>query len=442
MAFILDRILGWLDKDGQPISQNVTVSYRDLIRSAGFSRGVIRKAIDEAVAAGYISCIHEGKAAAVGQSSERASYTLRWHEGGEYQDTLEGFQDFHARNGHRTPIPNAFFRHVIPHEALTITKVVGAVIRHMVGYQNQFGGRRSQDPLSYRFIQQFANIPDLKSLRQAILSATASRYIVCVEEGHFHPHANKRKPAMYAIKWLENEEVGPGGPRNPAAEQSRKPSSLPVQNTQQHRSRNPSRSGSKNPAGEQFRIPSKEKTPQKDTSKQQRENAAVADSRSFQRLREAGFDQTTAKRLSAAATDEQIEQQIAWLPHQKLDQNQLGMLRKAIEENWSEPKRLIEPKVLNRERREKDRQRSLETEKEERKVLAEKSRRLERKVELRALWKGLSKKEPTRIEKAAFENQNSDALRRLFRGSETHRYRECLKQLDREISSNETLPLP
>ncbi|MEZ6146912.1 MAG: hypothetical protein R3B91_16140 [Planctomycetaceae bacterium] len=65
---------------------------------------------------------------------------------------------------------------------MTVTKVVGMVLRHTVGYQNQFGGRRSQAPLSYRFIQELANIPDPKTVREAASSAVASRYIVCVEE--------------------------------------------------------------------------------------------------------------------------------------------------------------------------------------------------------------------------------------------------------------------
>ena len=148
VAYILDQTLGWLDSQGDPISQNITVSYRSLIASAGISRGGIRNAIDEAVASRFIQCIREGRASAAGKSPERASFALQWDDGGHYRNTAENFLGFFAGEGHRTPIPNAFFRRVIPYETQTVIKVVGTVLRHTVGYQNQFGGRRSEAALS------------------------------------------------------------------------------------------------------------------------------------------------------------------------------------------------------------------------------------------------------------------------------------------------------
>lgn len=439
VSYILDQTLGWLDEDGNPISQNISVSYNDLIRSAGISRGVIRRAIDDALAGGYIRCIRPGKAAAPDKSAEQASYALQWDHSGEYHGTPETFQGFYAGEGHRTPIPNAFFRYVIPREPLTVTKVVGAVLRHTVGYQNQFGGRRSKAALSYRFIQSFANIPDPKSLRESISSAITSKYIVCVDEGVFHTDVSKRKPATYAVRWLPDQRSYAGSAKNPAAKRFNKPSSRAVQKTQPGQSENPSGSSSENPAESQFEKPSKEKTDQKNTLKiQQKQEAVVADSRGLQLLRDAGFDERTAERLSAVASDEQIARQIEWLPRRHADHNQLGMLRKAIEENWSEPDQPKDAKTLIRERREKDRQKTIKEEQEERRALAEKSRRIQRRGELQKIWQGLSELERTRIEKAAYEDQNSDMLRRLFRSSESHRLRESLKQLDRETSADDS----
>ncbi|QDU42859.1 hypothetical protein Mal52_13280 [Symmachiella dynata] len=435
VAFILDQTLGWLDEHGNPISQNITVSFNQLIRSAGISRGAIRKSIDDAIAGGFICCVREGKPAAVGEPPEHATYAIRWDDSGQYLDASESFEGFYAGDGYRTPIPNAYFRHVVPNETLTVTKVVGTVLRHTVGYQNHFGGRRPEAPLSYRFIQRFANIPDPKTLSAAISSAIASQYIVCIDEGVFHQDQNLRRPATYAVKWLSDAPKSTSGSKKPAGGRFNKPSSPPVQKTQQDQSNIPSSSGSENPAGGRFRKPSKEKTGQKNTLQQ---HSAAADKKGFQLLCEVGFDEKTAEKLSEASNTDVIERQIKWIGRRKVEQNRLGMLRRAIEENWPEPDRPKDAKMLNRELRERDRKRAAEEEREERKLLADKTQRIGRRAELQKNWDDLSDAERKRIESAAYDNQNSEMLRRLFQRSESHRLRECFRQLDREKTSGES----
>ena len=61
VAFMLRRTLGWLDKDGNPIEQDVKVSYSDLISKAGVSRGAARKAIEEAIEGGFIRRTRHGR---------------------------------------------------------------------------------------------------------------------------------------------------------------------------------------------------------------------------------------------------------------------------------------------------------------------------------------------------------------------------------------------
>ena len=134
------------------------------------------------------------------------------------------------------------------------------------------------------------------------------------------------------------------------------------------------------------------------------------------------------------ASAEQIEQQIQWLSGRNVNHNQLGMLRRAIVENWPEPVRPKDPKTLQRELHERDRQRAVEAERESGKIQLSKSQRLQRKVELQVVWDGLSKSEQKRIESAAYEIQQSEVLQRLFRTGKAHRLRECLKQLDRETT--------
>lgn len=440
VAYILDQTLGWLDRQGNPISQKITVSFNQLINDAGISRGAIRKAIDEAIAQRFICCLQEGSPATSGKSPEHAAYALRWDEDINYHATPETFRGFYPGDGHRTPIPNAFFRHVIPRETLTVTKVVGAVLRHTVGYQNQFGGRRSQAPLSYRFIQDYANIPDPKSLRTALLSAIESKYIVCIEEGNFHTDVNKRKPATYAIKWLANDVSNVGSSKIPADNSLTAPAKKAIQYSERDRFRNPSEGGSINPTARQFKIPIKEKTIQKDTLKQQQEEPVVVNLKEFHLLQKTGFDEATAKQLSTVADCEQIKQQIAWLAGRNVEKNRLGMLRRAIENNWSAPEQPIDVKTVNRERRQKYREQSRQLKEQERKLLASKIGRIQRRRELQTLWNELSKTKQTRIESAALENQNSQALQRLFRTSDSHRRRECLRQLDREMTATDSQP--
>ena len=50
-----------------------------------------------------------------------------------------------------------------------------------------------------------------------------------------------------------------------------------------------------------------------------------------------GFDQATAERLSCSRSLEHIERQIAWIGKRNPTRNALGMLRRAIEEDWPEP---------------------------------------------------------------------------------------------------------
>ncbi|MEZ6052406.1 MAG: hypothetical protein R3C02_13610 [Planctomycetaceae bacterium] len=410
VAYILDQTLGWLDTDGNPRSQNISVSYQQLVDRAGLGRGGIRPAIDEAIERKFIRRVREGRAAAAGANGEQGAFALCWDETETYQDTPETFQGFYTGEGHRTPIPNAYFRQIIPRETLTVTKVVGMVLRHTVGYQNQFGGRRSQAPLSYRFIQELANIPDPKTVREALSSAVASRYIVCVEEGIFHPDPNSRRPATYAVNWLRAAEKSESGSKNPAGkEQFKKTSS----------------SGSENPAVKQFRKPSNEKTETKDSLKQQ-----VAVAASLKSLRETGFDEPTAQRLSAIATTDQIQQQIDWLPRRTVSQNRLGMLRKAIEENWSEPDRPPDIRAVLESRREREDQQSQKQAVQDAKTTQQKQRRIDRWKHLEQVWHELSASKQKRIEAVAYARQHSDTLRRLFQTSEKQRLRECLRQLD------------
>jgi len=269
VAYLLRRTLGWLDKDGQPLEQEIAVSFRELIDEAGISRGAIRQAVDDAVAMSLIECVREGRAKRQGEPAQTAQYRLKWDTTNIYTKSVDEFDGFFAGEGHRSPVPNAFFDVIVPHESLAVVKVVGTVLRHTVGYQNQFGGRRSSAPLSYNRIQQYVALRDRKTLAQAIRHARQAGYIECLEEGQFSHDPTERRTARYGVRWLQHATVADIGSKT-----------LPVMD----RFKNPTRNGSESPPADRFKKPTNRKTILKDTNKQQ---VAAVESEVLKMLREA-----------------------------------------------------------------------------------------------------------------------------------------------------------
>ena len=291
VAYMLRKTLGWLDKEGNPIEQNINISYRDLIAEAGISRGAIRKALDEAVAGGFITCIQKGQANGNNQAAETACYSLRWATDNEYHKNPEQFDGFFAGEGHRTPIPNSFFDSVVKEEALSVVKVVGTVLRHTVGYQNQFGGRRQVAPLSYSYILKYTNLSDRTTLSQAIQHAIATGYIRCLQKGGIDSQNGKRRPSTYAVRWHEQaNHQGDGSKTRPVHQQ---------------RYKNQTDNGSEIRPVAQFKNQTEEMPLKNNTNKQQDvfSDSVVAvenldDTKKFELLRQAGFDEDVALELS------------------------------------------------------------------------------------------------------------------------------------------------
>ena len=142
VAYVIRQTLGWVDENGVPINERVSVSYDDLIRRTGISNGAIGEATAAAVAAGFLRCTHEPKPHRRQQTAQSATYELCWDTDGQYVTDLKSFQGFYAGGGNFTSIPNQFFDHILTTEPLSTVKVVGSVIRHTVGYESKFGGRK------------------------------------------------------------------------------------------------------------------------------------------------------------------------------------------------------------------------------------------------------------------------------------------------------------
>jgi hypothetical protein len=419
VAYMLRKTLGWLDEEGNPIEQNITISYRDLITEAGISRGAIRKAIDETVTGGFITCIQKGQANGNNQTAETACYALRWDTDDQYQKNPETFNGFFAGEGYRTPIPNSFFDQVVKNETLSVVKVVGSVLRHTVGYQNQFGGRRQFAPLSYSYILNYSNMSDRTTLSAAIQHSIETGYITCTQKGTINPSNNQRRASTYSIRWQEQANAGGGGSKSRPAKKKR--------------SKNQTSHSSGTRPAERSKNQTEEITPENNTDKQQT-IAAVENLESFNLLRQAGFDESVALELSESRGLDEIQQQINWLPHRNPDRNSLGMLRKAIQNDWSKP-----DSICNAEKKEQrlqnDQTKASEAEIEEARVLRAKQEKKLRREQLLPIWNSLSSDEREKIEQTAFKQLNSDFLKDRFRKNEEFRLSQCLDILSLQENS-------
>ncbi len=413
VAYMLRKTLGWLDKEGNPIEQNISISYRDLINEAGISRGAIRKALDDAVTGGFIVCIQKGNANGNNRSAETACYSLRWSSQNEYQKNLEQFDGFFAGEGYRTPIPNSFFDQVVKEEALSVVKVVGTVLRHTVGYQNQFGGRRQVAPLSYSYILEYTNLSDRTTLSQAIQHSIETGYIRCLQKGGIDPQNGKRRPSTYDIRWHQQA--------------NRKGDGTKTRPVKKLRYKNQTDNGSETRPVEQFKNQTEEMPLKNNTNKQQTVSPVVAveNLESFEMLREAGFDEDVALELSGSRGLLEIKQQIEWLPHRNAERNSLGMLRKAIQGDWSKPE-----SICNAEKKqlciENDQTEATQADIEDDRVSDAKQEKKRRREQLLPIWDKLTNEERSQVEKQTFAELNSDFMRDRYKKNEEFRLNQCL----------------
>gem|GEM_PF-1008062 len=379
VSYLFRKTLGWRDEFGRPLQQRIPVPYQHLIEHAGISRGAIRDAIDEAVKARYIRCTQEGRSHTSGKSAQSSSYELHWDKSSEYARTPTEFNGFFAGDGNRTPIPNDFFDVVVPLEPLALIRVVGAVIRKTIGYQDQFGGRRTAAPLSFTELQRRSNIADRKTISGAIRTAINQNFIVLVREGHFDPNGGeKNRPAAYGIRWAPSSDKSqtarpivssktPPASMSPTVQKPHRPrqvihrsvvqdkivsigskfppdidlpigsKTLPanamVQNPHRQRSNNPTGNGSKTQLLEREFLKSTIKEQQQPTETQ----STVAAADLISKLMEAGFESKAARLLVRQCSAEVIERQIAWIDRRTATRNRLGLLRQALLEDWTEP---------------------------------------------------------------------------------------------------------
>lgn len=317
VSYMLRQALGWCDADGNPRSEHITVSFRELAEKAGISGSELRKALDDAIAGHFIECVREGRPARAGSPAVTAIYQLRWDPRPEYIKDPKQFRGFYEGQGHRTDIPNQFLDLIIPVETLSVIRVVGSIARFSIGFQAARGARRQQVPLSLTHIQRYCRTKARTSLVAAVRLAEEKNYIRCLDRGYFDPNAGRTsRAAVFMLRWADTSPLFQGGRKNIPVEiglerleigtgSGRK--SIPEKRLEKH-------------TGIETKL-------RKENSKQQQTH--------FQ-LRKVGFSEKTASEFLGRFEPERVERQVQWLPYREAT-NPVGLLRKAIEEDWPAP---------------------------------------------------------------------------------------------------------
>ncbi len=388
VGYMLRRILGWSNADGSPRETQVQFSYNELMEGANISRGAIREAIDEALKSRYIVCLQEGVRSSQGAFGQSAIYELNWDESEEYITDPSTFRGFYAGNGNRTYIPNAFFDHTIRSEPLAVTKVVGAIIRHTIAFQDKFGFRRTHKALSFDDLLRITRLNSRSTLNDTIKSALTNRHIIRLEVGTFGNGGDHK--STYGLCWedgfqkptletaadpietrpVQKPNLGNKGflhvfdseakPTSSKSEPRTSPKSepRPVQKPHQDRSKNRTyiEITKNNTLKEQQQKAVPRRVIQASTT-----DAVVVVFRATSLLKEAGFQDRDAiaivqtklreistalesepnpedhELLAATRTEELIQKQIKWLPKRSVSKSKLGMLRAAIEGDFADP---------------------------------------------------------------------------------------------------------
>lgn len=367
VAYLIRKTLGWSDAQGNPQNPEALVSYKELIEKAGIGRARIREAIDEALDKKFIKCLKPGRAHSQGQEGCSALYSLQWDDRDLYVTKPEEFEGFFSGNGNLTHIPNQFFDYTVPQETAAVVKVVGVIIRHTIGFQTRFGFRRQQVALSFTEIMRKAGIASRSTVNLALKEAMEKNHVTRAIEGRFDP--KQGQAATYSVKWSDssateqNDSIGseivPGElDTDQAQNRTSRAKSVPKSNqvtdktdgsgiAPVKRSRIVPNSSKIEPSSvpesnqPEFQNQTTIKTTSLNNPSKQHSNSADAVGDDFAKavdlLVNQGFSLSVAQTLAKSHDYETIRKQIEWQKGRQASRNRLGMMRKAIEENWPQP---------------------------------------------------------------------------------------------------------
>ena len=384
VGYVIYQTLRLLDQDGVPVKQNIAVSFNKIVREAGISRGAAGKTIKLAIQNGFLTCVAKPSAKKRNSAGQVGTYSMRWNEVLSKHD--DSFAGFYSGDGHRTQIPHAFFTNVVPSETLGTIRVVAAVIRHTIGYSNQFGGRRSDAPLSYDKLQTYTGL-SRSTLATAIKDAVSKGFILIVEQGTYST-GEVNLASRYSLNWLTTAKDSSVGskiePHNESGERS-------VQKSNWRQFSKETGERSKTEPEDRFKNLPTRKEERKENNKQ--DDVVDQDHRqSIDLLVKHGVTNAIAKRVAEAVTLQEIERQIHWLPQRNIRSNEAGFLVNACINQYSDPLKTNTNLSVDR-----------------RKVFS-----LRRDVLLEA-WKKQRIEDRHRWEQVAYESESDTSIRRSIR---------------------------
>jgi hypothetical protein len=412
VAYVIRQSLGFRDADGNPIRQNISIPFQDFINKARISRGAIGPAIKIAIENNFIVCTTKAASKSKGLPAKSGAYALKWGTNQSYIANPDEFDGFYTGPGCRTPIPNSYFDQIIASETLAVSKVVGVILRHTIGYESQFG-RREQVDLSYTTMQNFVKIRDRKTLADAVKRSLDQQYICRVKAGKFASDEKERTTSRYGVKWLEQGDLsGNGSKTQPASD----------------RFKNPTKYGSKTQPANRFKNPTSLKTQlRKENNKQ-----PVAVNKKVQLLLGEWFDSDTIETLLNRSTLQEIENQVAWLPFRNPGENPAGMLRRSIEDSWSAPAD---------QQRQQQRQNVAKRQATQLAAIQDQTRaendaivdRKQSRQSLLANWNSLSAESQQSLREAAITSAKSEAIKRILKRNQSQEVPHwfILKQLEK-----------
>ena len=363
VGFVLRKILGWVDRNGNPTQTRVRLTYREIVEQAGVSREEIPKALAHAVDNNFIKCVQAPKPDTQGNPARPGIYEICWDREGEYTDNPALFRGFIYREAIVIPegrpgkpvlrataarknIPNAYFDQVLPNEKLSVIRLVGALLYYSI----QWGpaGERKM-PVS-RSISALSRLTRQTRQRThaAVLEAQRQGYIDTTDSGFFDTAAGRNsRAATYTIRWVRTPQPRSSAPPGTGEhgvqasfDRSEKVNGLPIRKSARDRPKkvNGERSEKVNDITVKTdNSKTLNTTAPVPTGAASKENAAAVESVGFNLLSEAGFDTQTARQLAQRHTAEVIQRQIAWLALRSPTKSRLGLLRRAIEQDWAKP---------------------------------------------------------------------------------------------------------
>lgn len=353
VGYVLRKVLGWVDQDGNPRQEQLRFTYRELVEQAGVSRNLVGKALKEAVARHCLRCVRPVQPHTAGQRARSAVYELCWdpsedhcvhdpsafrgfcYPGAVVVEEQEGTRTVRAPKLSRKNIPNAFFDVLLRRDRLSVIRVVGALLFYSI----QWGPAGERKVPVSRSITELSRLTGFsrQHVHAAVMEARQRGYIEQVDAGCFDLAAGREsRPATYGIRW-----AAPGPPAEASAERDR-PKKVNGATAQKGERDRPNKVNGERPKMvNDINIKEEHKTPEATASTPAAEKAvgpaAAAAVSGYDLLVKAGFDEQTALRLASRRSREVIQRQIEWLALRAATRSRLGLLRRSIEQDWPKP---------------------------------------------------------------------------------------------------------